>query len=101
MGAAPIGAASINPRLAREHTMQRIVIAVAAVAFLFGAGVASAGDVKGVIKSINGNTRTVTIDGVAYYFPQTVDMGGLTAGQTVTITFDTANGRNQVSKVAK
>ena len=81
--------------------MQRIVSALAATAVLLASGVAVAGDIKGVIKAINGNTRTVTIDGVAYYFPANVDMGGLATGQGITLTFETANGRNQVSKVVK
>lgn len=81
--------------------MIRLITAIAAIAFLFSAGIASAADTKGAIQSINGNTRMVTIAGVEHYFPQNVDLTGLTAGMVVTLTHALENGRNQVSKVAK
>jgi hypothetical protein len=81
--------------------MKGIITAIATLAFVLAAGVASAADVKGVIKSINGNTRMVNIDGVQYYFPSNVDMNNLAAGQTVTVTYTVENARNQVSKVGK
>lgn len=80
--------------------MKHLISAVAVMAFVAVAGVASAGDIKGVIKSVNGNTRTVTIGDVAYVFPLNVDLN-IAVGQTVTLTFEAANGRNQVSKVVK
>ena len=50
---------------------------------------------------MNAQGRTVTINGVSYTFPANVDMAGLAAGQTVTLTFEAANNVNTVSKVAK
>ena len=85
--------------------MKRTVAAVLAVAMVMFAGAAFAGDQKGVIKSVSG--RTVTLDnGQTYTFPAAAAgaadmMAGLAAGQTVTLTFTTANNVNTVSKVAK
>ena len=85
--------------------MKRLIIGTAAVALLFAASAASAGDIKGTIKSMNGNDRTVSLtagtDTKSYYFLQTTDMTGLTTGMTVTFTFVENNGRNEVSKVVK
>ena len=81
--------------------MKRVIAALAGATMLMAAGVAVAGDIKGAITAVNAQARTVTINGVAYTFPANVDMAGLAAGQTVTLTFATANNVNTVSKVAK
>lgn len=81
--------------------MKRVIAALAGATMLMAAGVATAADVKGAITAVNAAARTVTINGVAYTFPANVDMAGLAAGQTVTVTFATANNVNTVSKVAK
>ncbi|MSP20098.1 MAG: DUF1344 domain-containing protein [Alphaproteobacteria bacterium] len=81
--------------------MNKFVAAITGAALLLSAGVASAADVKGAITAVNAQARTVTISGVAYTFPATVDMAGLAVGQTVTVSFATANNVNTVSKVAK
>ncbi|MSP20103.1 MAG: DUF1344 domain-containing protein [Alphaproteobacteria bacterium] len=81
--------------------MNKMIAAVLAVGMMVFAGVASAADMKGAITAVNAQARTVTIGGVAYTFPATVDMAGLAVGQTVTVTFATANNVNTVSKVAK
>lgn len=81
--------------------MKKVFAAVAAATMLLAAGVATAADVKGAITAVNAGARTVTIGGVTYTFPANVDMAGLAAGQTVTLTFTTANNVNTVSKVAK
>ncbi len=65
------------------------------------AGVASAVEVKGVIKALDPGLRTVTVNSLRFSFPPGVNMAGLAVGQTVTITFEDANGTNYVSKVAK
>lgn len=81
--------------------MKRVIAALAGATMLMTAGVAVAADVKGAITAVNAQARTVTINGVAYTFPANVDMAGLAAGQTVTLTFEAANNVNTVSKVAK
>ena len=81
--------------------MKKVFAAVAAATMLLAAGVATAADVKGAITAVNAGARTVTIAGVTYTFPANVDMAGLAAGQTVTLTFAAANNVNTVSKVAK
>src|SRR5262249_31995902 len=84
----------------RNPTMKKTVLAtVAAAAMMLAAGVATAAEVKGAITAVNG--RVVTINGVNYTFPANVDMAGLAAGQTVTVTFATEGNVNTVSKVAK
>ena len=80
--------------------MKGIITAVATLAFVMAAGIASAADIKGVVKGVNGNTRMVNVEGVEYYFPGNVDIN-FTVGQTVNLTYATENGRNQVSKVNK
>ena len=81
--------------------MNKFVAAITGAALLLAAGVATAADVKGAITAVNAQARTITINGVAYTFPANVDMAGLAAGQTVTLTFEAANNVNTVSKVAK
>jgi hypothetical protein len=81
--------------------MKYVVAAVTGAAMMLAAGLAVAAEVKGAITAVNAAGRTVTINGVTYTFPANVDMAGLTAGTTVTLTYDTANNVNTVSKVAK
>ena len=81
--------------------MNKLIATVVAVGMLVSAGVAAAADVKGAITAVNAQARTVTIGGVTYTFPANVDMAGLAVGQTVTLTYATANNVNTVSKVAK
>ncbi|MBM3506811.1 MAG: DUF1344 domain-containing protein [Alphaproteobacteria bacterium] len=81
--------------------MNKMIAAVLAVGMMVFAGVASAADVKGAITAVNAQARTVTIGGVTYTFPANVDMAGLAAGQTVNLTYTTANNVNTVSKVTK
>lgn len=81
--------------------MKYVVAAVTGVAMMLSAGLAVAAEVKGAITAVNAAGRTVTVNGVTYTFPANVDMAGLAAGQTVTLTFETANNVNTVSKVAK
>lgn len=81
--------------------MNKMIAAVLAVGMMVFAGVASAADVKGAITAVNAQARTVTVNGVAYTFPANVDMAGLAVGQTVNLTYATANNVNTVSKVTK
>ncbi len=81
--------------------MNKFVAAITGAALLLAAGVATAADVKGAITAVNAQARTITINGVAYTFPANVDMAGLAVGQTVTVSFATANNVNTVSKVTK
>ena len=81
--------------------MHKILLAMTGLAMAMVSGAASAAEVKGTITMVNQQARTVTINGVAYTFPQAVNMAGLIAGQTVTLTYETANNVNTVSKVAK
>jgi hypothetical protein len=81
--------------------MNKMIAAVIAVGMMGFAGVASAADVKGAITAVNAQARTVTIGGVTYTFPANVDMAGLAVGQTVNLTYTTANNVNTVSKVTK
>ncbi len=79
----------------------RTIATLVVGALLLASGAAFAADVKGAITAVDAGQRTVTINGVRYAFPPTVDMAGLAAGQTVTVTFTDQNGTNMVSKVAK
>ncbi len=81
--------------------MKKVLAAVTGLALLLAAGVAVAADVKGAITAVNAQARTVTIGGVTYTFPATVDMAGLAVGQTITLTYATAGTVNTVSKVTK
>lgn len=81
--------------------MKRLFVAMVGAGLMLAAGVASAADVKGAITAVNATARTVTIGGVAYTFPAAVNMAGLAAGQTVALTYTSANNVNTVSKVTK
>ena len=74
---------------------------LALAAALLTTGAAMAADVKGAITAVDPVQRTMTVNGIRYSFPPGVDMAGLAAGQTVTVTFTDQNGTNMVSKVAK
>ena len=84
--------------------MKRILGVLVAVAVLAVAGVATAADVTGVIKSITGRVVVLT-DGKSYTVPAAVAgqpdmMAGLAATNPVQITFTTdAAGVNQASKI--
>ena len=79
--------------------MKYVVAAVTGAAMMLSAGLAVAAEVKGAITAVNG--RVVTVNGVNYTVPANVDMAGLAAGQTVTLTYAAANNVNTVSKVTK
>lgn len=81
--------------------MKKLVILAAGAAVLMAAGVANAASVKGVVKSINGNTRMMKVDDKDYYFPSNTNMSGIGVGNTVTLTYDVLNNRNVVSKAEK
>jgi hypothetical protein len=81
--------------------MKKVLAAVTGAALLLAAGIATAADIKGAITAVNAQARTVTIGGVTYTFPANVDMAGLAVGQTVNLTYTSANNINTVSKVTK
>ena len=85
--------------------MKKIMGALVAVAVLAVAGIATAGDITGTIKSVAGRVVTLKEDGKSYTVPAAVAgqpdmMAGLGADNPVQITFTTdAAGVNQVSKI--
>ena len=62
---------------------------------------ASAADVRGTVATTNSQTRTVTIEGVPYLFPEEVGMVHLLPGDVVTLTYNATGTGNVVERVAK
>lgn len=95
---------SLSDKLSESTKMKKIMGTLVAVAVLAVAGIATAGDITGTIKSVAGRVVTLT-DGKSYTVPAAVAgtpdmMGGLGADNPVQITFTTdAAGVNQVSKI--
>lgn len=88
--------------------MTRIVATVAGV-LLAGSGVAWAADLTGEVQGVDRQKRTIQVtmpgdcicNAVTYEVPTTVDMGWLSPGAVVNISFTTANNVNTVTKLAK
>lgn len=88
--------------------MTRIVATVAGV-FLAASGVALAADLTGEVQGVDRQKRTIQVtmpgdcicNAVTYEVPTTVDMGWLSPGLIVTISYTAANNVNTVTKLAK
>ncbi len=88
--------------------MTRIVATVAGV-FLAASGVALAADLTGEVQGVDRQKRTIQVtmpgdcicNAVTYEVPTTVDMGWLSPGLMVTISYTSANNVNTVTKLAK
>lgn len=80
--------------------MKKLIIpAVAATLMAFGAS-AYAASATGMIKSIDTVKDTIVLsDGSVYSVPATVKMGQFKVGEKVTVTYQTQNGKMEVSGV--
>ncbi|MBM3506301.1 MAG: DUF1344 domain-containing protein [Alphaproteobacteria bacterium] len=75
----------------------RFVVSVAALA----GTPAPAAAVQGRVEAINSQTRTVTLNGVAYVFPENIGMVHLIPSDQVVLTFNTTGQGNVVEKATK
>lgn len=57
--------------------------------------------VKGTVGTVNSQTRTLTIDGIAYLFPEEVGLVHLIPGDVVTLTYNATGTGNVVEKTSK
>ena len=87
--------------------MKKTVSAVLAGAFLLVAGWATAGEITGVIKTVNAANREITVEAgtppatATYTWPLTgpMDMAPLVVGNTITLEFTV--GQTPVNNVSK
>ncbi len=88
--------------------MKRMMAAVAGLV-LAVSGVALAADLTGEVQGVDRQKRTIQVtmpgdcicNAVTYEVPTTVDMGWLSPGVMVSISYTTANNVNTVTKLAK
>ncbi len=88
--------------------MTRIVATVGSV-LLIASGAALAADLTGEVQGVDRQKRTIQVtmpgecicNAVTYEVPTTVDMGWLSPGVMVTITYTMTNNVNTVTKLAK
>ena len=82
--------------------MKKFVIPAVAAVMAMSVSFAWAGDVTGVIKSINANAHEIVLDdGKTYSVPQNINISNLKEGDKVMVSAEVENGKNIVSKVAK
>jgi hypothetical protein len=88
--------------------MTRIVPTLASL-FLVASGAALAADLTGEVQGVDRQKRTIQVtmpgdcicNAVTYEVPTAVDMGWLSPGVMVTISYTTANNVNTVTKLSK
>jgi len=82
--------------------MKKLVIPAAAALMAMSVSFAWAGDVTGIIKSINANAHEIVLDdGKTYSLPQNINIMNFKEGDKVMVSAEVQNGKNVVSKVAK
>ncbi|MBM3506813.1 MAG: hypothetical protein FJX64_03635 [Alphaproteobacteria bacterium] len=81
--------------------MNKVFAALVGATMVLSAGVAAAADIKGDIKAMNMEARTVTIGTTTVTFPQNVSLSGYIVGTTVIITYTTAGNVNTATAIAK
>ena len=82
--------------------MKKLLIPAAAALMAVSVSFAWAGDVTGVIKSINANAHEIVLDdGKTYSLPQNINISTFKEGDKVMVSAEVQNGKNIVSKVAK
>ena len=76
----------------------RLLFGVIAAATLFAAGTAFAGQTEGLIKKIDKDAMTLTLDdGKAYKLNAEMDVDSLKPGMDVVIAYDVTNGQNIIT----
>ncbi len=84
--------------------MKKVLAALVGATMVLGAGMAAAAEIKGVIKTMNMETRDVTVEGnppTVISFPQAVNLSGYIVGTNVTITYTTEGAKNTATAIAK
>ena len=80
--------------------MNRLLAALSAAALIVSVGVANAAESHGKIKAIDPAKSTLTLeDGTMYQLAKGVSVKGLKAGQDVTVSYETKDGKHMASKV--
>lgn len=80
--------------------MKRLLIPALAVSMALSASSVFAASITNKIKSIDSAVHTVTLeDDQIYTFSSEYDLSKLKAGDTVEITFETSDGKNQATAV--
>ena len=82
--------------------MKKLMIPAVAALMAVSVTFAWAGDVTGVIKSINANAHEIVLDdGKTYSLPQNINISTFKEGDKVMVSAEVQNGKNVVSKVEK
>lgn len=99
-GAAPIRSHPVNANKGSTR-MNKVLAALVGATMVLSAGMAVAAEVKGAIKAMNMEARTVVIDTTTVTFPQAISLSGYIVGTAVTITYTTAGTTNTATAIAK
>jgi Cu/Ag efflux protein CusF len=82
--------------------MKKLVIPAVGALMAMSVSFAWAGDVTGIITSINANAHEIVLDdGKTYSLPQNINIMNFKEGDKVMVSAEVQNGKNVVSKVAK
>ena len=80
--------------------MNRLLAAVSAIALMASVGVANAAESQGKIKAVDEAAMTLTLeDGTTYQLSEGVMVKDLKAGQEVSVSYETKDGKNMADKV--
>ena len=80
--------------------MNRLLAAVSAIALMASVGVANAAESQGKIKAVDEAAMTLTLeDGTTYQLSEGVMVKDLKAGQDVSVSYETKDGKNMADKV--
>ena len=80
--------------------MNRLLAAVSAIALMASFGVANAAESQGKIKAVDEAAMTLTLeDGTTYQLSEGVMVKDLKAGQEVSVSYETKDGKNMADKV--
>lgn len=80
--------------------MRKTLASLAALAMIAAATTALAGESRGKVKMIDPATKTLVLeDGTMYQVSDLAAVEGLRPGQTVTVSYETKDGRHQTKKV--
>ncbi len=81
--------------------MKKIFAGLVGASMVLAAGAAAAAEVKGAIKNMNLEARTVTVETTTVTVPADISLSGYIVGTNVVITYTTAGTANTATAIAK
>ncbi len=81
--------------------MKKILAGLVGASMVLAAGAAAAAEIKGAIKNLNLEARTVMVETDTVRVPAEISLSGYIVGTNVVITYTTANNVNTATAIAK